>query len=183
MGPSGREPTVSGSTGALSRPAGHFTSTALYLGRRHVGSLTRLYIAAWVDLLAPLQVADGTDNLRGHVAARGSIITTSSPSACIAHPQSHTACAAAKAGIESLAENLAVQMGPCGTRVNCITSATILTNSNRNLIPEDVQTSLAEQHPLQRLGTPADLASFLASERALWITGAIVDVAGRLVTR
>jgi 3-oxoacyl-[acyl-carrier protein] reductase len=44
--------------------------------------------------------------------------------------------------------------------------------------------TLAEQHPLQRLGTPEDLADaalFLASHEASWITGVILDVAGGAV--
>jgi 3-oxoacyl-[acyl-carrier protein] reductase len=44
-----------------------------------------------------------------------------------------------------------------------------------------VQRSLAESHPLRRLGTPEDVARaalFLASDESDWITGVIVDIAG-----
>jgi 3-oxoacyl-[acyl-carrier protein] reductase len=44
-----------------------------------------------------------------------------------------------------------------------------------------VQRSLAESHPLRRLGTPEDVARaalFLASDDSNWITGVIVDIAG-----
>ena len=47
-----------------------------------------------------------------------------------------------------------------------------------------VQRSLAESHPLRRLGTPDDVARaalFLASGESSWITGVIVDVAGGAV--
>jgi 3-oxoacyl-[acyl-carrier protein] reductase len=47
-----------------------------------------------------------------------------------------------------------------------------------------VQTTLAGQHPLGRLGTPQDVANavaFLACAEADWITGVVLDVAGGAV--
>ena len=44
-----------------------------------------------------------------------------------------------------------------------------------------MQRSLAESHPLRRLGTHEDVAKaalFLASDESGWITGVIVDIAG-----
>jgi hypothetical protein len=43
---------------------------------------------------------------------------------------------------------------------------------------------MAEFHPLKRLGTPQDVANvaaFLASDDAAWITGAILDITGGAV--
>jgi 3-oxoacyl-[acyl-carrier protein] reductase len=43
---------------------------------------------------------------------------------------------------------------------------------------------MAEQHPMSRLGDPDDVAEaalYLASDRAAWITGIVVDVAGGAV--
>jgi 3-oxoacyl-[acyl-carrier protein] reductase len=44
-----------------------------------------------------------------------------------------------------------------------------------------MQRTLAQQHPVQRLGTPEDVAAaalFLASEESGWISGVVLDVAG-----
>jgi 3-oxoacyl-[acyl-carrier protein] reductase len=70
---------------------------------------------------------------------------------------------------------------PYGIRANCLAPETILTETSEQWIPADVQRSLAESHPLRRLGMPEDVARaalFLASDESDWITGVIVDIAG-----
>jgi 3-oxoacyl-[acyl-carrier protein] reductase len=115
---------------------------------------------------------------------RGTIITMSSAAARRPTAGSPIAYAAAKAGIELLTKEIALQAGPFGIRVNCIAPETILTERNRQQIPLPVQDQLRQAHPIQRLGTPADVADtalFLASERSAWISGVILDVAGGAV--
>jgi len=112
---------------------------------------------------------------------RGTIITMSSAAARRPTAGSPIAYAAAKAGIELLTQGIALQAGPFGIRVNCIAPETILTERNRQQIPLPVQDQLRQAHPIQRLGTPEDVAAtalFLASERSAWISGVILDVAG-----
>ena len=112
---------------------------------------------------------------------RGHIVTLSSTAGRRAHVRSPVAYAAAKAGIEMLTRDLALQAGPLGIRVNCIAPETILTERNMDLIPDSLRQSLVEQHPIRRLGTPEDVAAaaaFLASEDSAWMTGVILDVAG-----
>ncbi len=114
---------------------------------------------------------------RGH----GSIITLSSAAARRPNASAPFAYAAAKAGIEVLSQAVAAEVGPFGIRVNCIAPETIMTESNQLRIPLEVQQALVQQHPIQRLGTPEDVAQaalFLASEDAAWISGTILDVAG-----
>ena len=117
---------------------------------------------------------------------RGSIITISSAAARRATMMSPTPYAVAKAGVQLLTQAVATQVGPFGVRVNCIAPETILTERNAEEIPPAIQTKLAEDHPLRRLGTPADVAQaalYLASEASAWVTGVIVDVAGGAVLR
>jgi 3-oxoacyl-[acyl-carrier protein] reductase len=114
----------------------------------------------------------------------GNIITMSSSAARRAHPRSPVPYAAAKAGIQMLTQHLAAQVGPHGIRVNCIAPETILTERNREWIPDTQKQTLVEQHPIRRLGSPedvADAALYLASEQSAWITGMILDVAGGAV--
>jgi len=114
----------------------------------------------------------------------GCIITVSSAAARRPHPNSPIPYAAAKAGIIMMTQHLAAQVGPYNIRVNCIAPETILTENNRVHIPMDQQATLAESHPLKRLGTVEDIAHaalYLASDNAGWVTGTVLDVAGGAV--
>ena len=116
----------------------------------------------------------------------GAIVTISSTAARRPHPNSPIAYAAAKAGIQLLTQDVAMQAGPFGVRVNCIAPETILTERNREQIPINIQETLIEAHPLRRLGTPEDVAAaalYLVSDDASWITGVVLDVAGGSVMR
>ncbi len=111
----------------------------------------------------------------------GTIITMSSAAARRPTAQSPIAYAAAKAGIELLTKELALQVGPDGIRVNCLAPETILTEGNRHRIPPTVQAQLRQAHPIRRLGTPEDVARaalFLASASSSWISGVTLDIAG-----
>jgi len=111
----------------------------------------------------------------------GNIITMSSVAGHRAHLRAPIPYAAAKAGIEILTKDLATQVGSYGIRVNCIAPETILTERNRQRIPDEQKQALVNLHPIRRLGTPDDVARaalFFASEESGWITGIVLDVAG-----
>ena len=113
---------------------------------------------------------------------RGDVVTISSSAGRRPHERSPIAYAAAKAGIQLLTQDVALQAGPFGIRANCIAPETILTEENQTRIPPDVQEGLTKAHALRRLGTPEDVARaalFLADRaQSGWITGAIVDLDG-----
>jgi 3-oxoacyl-[acyl-carrier protein] reductase len=111
----------------------------------------------------------------------GNIVTLSSAAGRRANARSPVPYAAAKAGIQILTQDVAAQAGPFGVRANCLAPETIMTERNQRQIPVDLQQQLAGMHPLQRLGTPEDVARaavYLASDESSWITGVILDVAG-----
>src|SRR5262249_14774333 len=90
--------------------------------------------------------------------------------------QSHVG--AAKAGIDILIKTLAIEWGPSGVRCNCITPGpTDDTEGMRRLAPDEAARRRVERSvPLRRFGTKdelADLALFLCSDAASFITGGI----------
>lgn len=117
---------------------------------------------------------------------RGAIITMSSAAAHRPSAQSPVAYLAAKAGIESLTQAVALQAGPDGVRANCIAPETIMTERNEHQIPGPIREQLVAAHPIRRLGTPEDVANavlFLATDASSWISGTTIDVAGGSVLR
>ncbi|MBQ9994251.1 MAG: SDR family oxidoreductase [Clostridia bacterium] len=87
---------------------------------------------------------------------------------------------AAKSGVIGLTQALAKELGASGIRVNCIAPGVIDTAMNASLGAEELA-ELAEQTPLGRIGKPEEVAQaalFLASDRASFITGAVLPVTG-----
>lgn len=114
----------------------------------------------------------------------GVIITMASAAGRIPHAAAPIPYGVAKAGISLLTKDVAAQVGPFGIRANCIAPETILTERNLERIPEDRLRTMVGAHPLQRLGTPQDVAEaavWLASDQASWVTGVTLDVAGGAV--
>lgn len=87
---------------------------------------------------------------------------------------------ASKAGLRGFTQALAKELGPSGIRVNCVEPGVIETPMNSSLTDETIE-ELADSTPLCRLGRPeevADAVLFLASDRASFITAAILPVDG-----
>lgn len=90
---------------------------------------------------------------------------------------------AAKAAVIGLTKALAKELGPSHIRVNCIAPGVIDTDMNAIHGPEVLQ-ELAQEAPLERLGTPEDVAaavSFLAGAQASFITGQVLGVNGGII--
>jgi peroxisomal 2,4-dienoyl-CoA reductase len=89
---------------------------------------------------------------------------------------------AAKAGVDALTRNLAVEWGRYGIRVNAIAPGPIEdTEGMTRLVPEPIRERLKKAVPLGRFGRIADIeraAVFLCSDAASFINGAILVVDG-----
>lgn len=112
---------------------------------------------------------------------RGQIINISATLHYLGTPmQLHVS--AAKAGVDALTRNLAVEWGRYGIRVNAIAPGPIGdTEGMKRLVPEPVKEKLRGQNPLRRFGEIADIenaAVFLCSDAASYINGAVLVVDG-----
>lgn len=113
----------------------------------------------------------------------GAIITTGSSASVLGVPGCD-AYTASKGATLSLTRAMAVEYGPAGIRVNCICPAGIATEMVKASSLDDPDFDAEfffRRAPLRRLGEPeeiADLAVFLASDEASYITGAILRADG-----
>ncbi len=90
---------------------------------------------------------------------------------------------AAKAGVDQITRTLALEWGPEGIRVNSVLPGPIEdTEGFRRLAPTpEIKAQRLASVPLRRAATSAevaDLCLFLASDRASYITGAVVPIDG-----
>ncbi|KAJ56028.1 short-chain dehydrogenase [Actibacterium mucosum KCTC 23349] len=101
------------------------------------------------------------------------------------------AYAAAKGGVNALTVQAAVDLAPAGIRVNAVAPGTIMTPLNEKIFAtrpdaEELIETWNAAHPLGRFGQPeevAELAVFLASDKAGFITGEVVRVDGGLAMK
>jgi len=89
---------------------------------------------------------------------------------------------AAKAGVDAITRNLAVEWGKRGIRVNGIAPGPIEdTEGLKRLLPEELKEKMAKKIPLQRFGRIKDIenaAVFLCSDAASYINGVTLVVDG-----
>jgi peroxisomal 2,4-dienoyl-CoA reductase len=112
---------------------------------------------------------------------RGQILNISATLHYVGTPmQLHVS--AAKAGVDALTRNLAVEWGRYGIRVNGIAPGPIAdTEGMKRLVPEPIKEKLLKNIPLGRFGRISDIekaALFLCSDAASFVNGAILVVDG-----
>jgi len=113
--------------------------------------------------------------------SRGQILNISATLHYLGTPmQLHVS--AAKAGVDALTRNLAVEWGRHGIRVNAIAPGPIEdTEGMKRLVPEVIKERLRQKVPLGRFGLIKDIehaAVFLCSDAASYINGAVLVVDG-----
>lgn len=113
----------------------------------------------------------------------GSIVHISSIHAYAVRSGGADYCAA-KGGLTNLIETLAIEEAPNGIRVNAIEPGMILTPMNERASDDPIyRATLTKNIPMDRAGRPeevGDLAVFLASDKATYITGARLVIDGGL---
>ena len=114
-------------------------------------------------------------------ATRGSIVNVSSINAFVA-PGVSTAYSTSKGAIAQFTRGLAVELAPCGVRVNAIAPGMILTAMTRSTTDDPAKNRAFLSHvPMGRSGDVEELVGpvlFLASAAASYMTGVIMPVDG-----
>jgi 3-oxoacyl-[acyl-carrier protein] reductase len=110
-----------------------------------------------------------------HLGEGASIINISS-NATTVHPPGSVIYTGTKGALEGITSVLANELGPRGIRVNALLPGMVDTEGNRSkgFVGSHIEEMAVSQTPLGRIGQPddiADVAVFLASDDARWMTG------------
>jgi NAD(P)-dependent dehydrogenase (short-subunit alcohol dehydrogenase family) len=136
-------------------------------------------IATWqrvfaVNFFAPIMLARGlVDQLK---AANGAVVNVTSIAGSRVHPFAGAAYATSKAALASLTREMASDFGRLGIRVNAIAPGEIDTS-----ILSPGTEKIVEQIPMQRLGTPDEVAKIiyvLCTEMSSYVNGAEIHING-----
>lgn len=111
----------------------------------------------------------------------GSIVNISSVAARLGSPNEYVDYAGTKGGIDTMTLGLCKELGPVGIRVNAIRPGLIETDIHVAAGDPDRVARASASIPLGRAGRPdevAEAAVWLLSEKASYVSGAILDVGG-----
>lgn len=111
----------------------------------------------------------------------GSIVLMSSLAAFDGGGPGSSHYAASKGAVATLVRSLAKEVGPLGIRVNGVAPGLIGTRFHDIFNTPDGRAAAVERTPLRREGVPQDVADavlYLASDRAAFITGEVLQVNG-----
>lgn len=164
----------------------HLDALICNAGASHTGLFQDMTVEAWDDLFA-LHVRGAflaaREFLPGMISAQsGSILFISSMWGQVG-ASCECAYSACKAALIGLTKALAKEAGPSHVRVNCIAPGVIDTDMLAGYTEADLS-ALADETPMGRLGTAADVAKaalFLSGEEASFITGQVLGVNGGFV--
>jgi meso-butanediol dehydrogenase/(S,S)-butanediol dehydrogenase/diacetyl reductase len=122
--------------------------------------------------------------------AGGSIVLVASTASFAAFPQD-AAYVASKGAVLALTKAMALDGAPVGIRVNAVCPGFILTPNLQGYFdgqadPDAAKQGAAQAAPLNRMGTPEDIAAgiaFLSSDDASFVTGTSILIDGGLMAR
>lgn len=133
------------------------------------------------NLVVPFALASATFAAMSD-GSGGSIVLLGSQLAHVGIPGYET-YSAAKGGVTAMARSFAAHAGPQGVRVNVLAPGVVKTPmayiDRENF--DELEPSIAAQHPLRRIGVPEDMAGpavFLLSDDSAWVTGHTLIVDG-----
>ncbi|MDX2008428.1 MAG: glucose 1-dehydrogenase [Meiothermus sp.] len=157
------------------------------------GSALKVSLEGWqetleVNLTAPMHLSAlaAKEMVK---AGGGAVVNVASVQGLFAE-QNNAAYTASKGGLVNLTRSLALDLAPLKVRVNAVAPGAIATEAVLEAIalsehPELTRQDWEDLHALRRLGRPEEVAEavlFLASEKASFITGAILPVDGGMTS-
>jgi NAD(P)-dependent dehydrogenase (short-subunit alcohol dehydrogenase family) len=113
-------------------------------------------------------------------AKSGSIVNVSSRGAFRGEPD-QPAYGASKAGLNALSQSLAKKLAPYGIQVGVVAPGFTETDMANEALSADEKEGMVKEIPFQRIAQPEEVAHailFLASEKAAYSSGSIIDVNG-----
>jgi NAD(P)-dependent dehydrogenase (short-subunit alcohol dehydrogenase family) len=117
-------------------------------------------------------------------SGHGAVVNVGSINGVVTMPRLAAYCAA-KGGLHHLTRQLALDLAPA-VRVNCVAPGFVRTDMFETSHGPERQARIARLHALGRVGTPEEVAAavtFLASDRAAFVTGACLMVDGGLTVQ
>ncbi|ROU01428.1 SDR family oxidoreductase [Marinobacter sp. R17] len=116
-----------------------------------------------------------------HEGPGGAIVNVSSMAARLGAPNEYVDYAAAKAAVDALTTGLSKEVAAQGVRVNAVRPGVIRTDIHASGGEPDRVERVKAAVPMQRGGEPEEVAEailWLASDKASYVTGSFIDVAG-----
>jgi len=114
----------------------------------------------------------------------GSVIVNVASAAIWRHVSGNAIFAAAKSAVASLSRSAAIELGTAGIRVNAVCPGAVVTTALLDAIAKRGDSAMADalaMIPLRRFAEPREIAAvvtFLASDAASYITGAVIPIDG-----